>query len=64
MVGHLLNYHIMPMEIKTKEQAREEYNKMRKDDPAFAECWSDDDHDFYEWCSGYTDYNHITRKGK
>ena len=54
----------MPMEIKTKEQAREEYNRMRKDDPAFAECWSDDDHDFYEWCSGYTDYNHITRKSK
>ena len=24
----------------------------------------DDDHDFYEWCSSYGDYKHITRKSK
>ena len=50
--------------MKTEKEVREEYNKMRNDDPAFAECWSDDDYDFYEWCSGYLDYKHITRKGK
>ena len=38
----------MDYDMEIKEQAREEY---RNDDPAFAECWSDDDHDFYEWCS-------------
>ena len=34
--------------MKTEKEAREEYNQMRNDDPAFAECWSDDDYDFYE----------------
>ena len=38
---------------ENRKEVREEYNQMRNDDPAFAECWSDDDHDFYEWCSGY-----------
>jgi len=49
---------------KTKEEirVRQEYNQMRSDDPVFAECWSTDDHDFYEWCSGYLDYKHIKRE--
>jgi len=49
---------------KTKEEirVRQEYNQMRSDDPVFAECWSSDDHDFYEWCSGYLDYKHIKRE--
>jgi len=46
--------------MKTEKEIRQEYNQMRNDDPAFAECWSTDDHDFYEWCSGYGDYKHIT----
>ena len=50
--------------MKTKEEARQEYNQMRNDDPVFAECWGDDDHDFYEWCSWYLDYKHIKREGK
>jgi len=49
---------------KTETEAREEYNKMRRDDPSFAECWSDDNFDFYEWCSNYSDYKHIKRKGE
>ena len=31
--------------MKTEKEVREEYNQMRNDDPAFAECWDDDDHD-------------------
>ena len=50
--------------MKTKQEARQEYNQMRNDDPVFAECWSTDDHDFYEWCSDYLDYKHITRSSK
>tara|TARA_Y100000296_G_scaffold52447_1_gene60062 strand:- start:184 stop:345 length:162 start_codon:yes stop_codon:yes gene_type:complete len=51
---------------KTKEEirVRQEYNQMRSDDLVFAECWGDDDHDFYEWCSGYLDYKHIKREDK
>ena len=30
--------------MKTEKEVREEYNQMRNDDPAFAECWSIDDH--------------------
>ena len=50
--------------MKTKQEARQEYNQMRKDYPVFAECWSTDDYDLYEWCSGYLDYKHITRSSK
>ena len=25
--------------MKTEKEVREEYNQMRNDDPAFAECW-------------------------
>tara|TARA_X000001388_G_scaffold17900_1_gene11149 strand:+ start:620 stop:784 length:165 start_codon:yes stop_codon:yes gene_type:complete len=50
--------------MKTEKEVRQEYNQMRKDDPVFAECWSTDDYDFYEWCSGYLDYKHITRSSK
>ena len=47
--------------MKTEKEARNEYHQMRKDDSTFAECWSDNDYDFYEWCSNYIDYQHIKR---
>lgn len=47
----------------TEQEVRKEYNKMRNDDPTFAECWSESNIDFYEWCSGYLDYKHIKPKG-
>lgn len=49
--------------MKTEKEAREEYNQMKRDDETFNECWGDNDHDFYEWCSNYLDYKHIKRKG-
>jgi len=42
----------------TEAQVRAEYNEQRKD-PGFAECWSNNNYDFYKWCSGYLDYQHI-----
>ncbi len=47
---------------KTEEEVRKEYDNLRNNDPTFKECWSSEDHDFYEWCSNYLDYKHITRK--
>ena len=29
---------------------------------AFADCWSDTDRAFYEWCEGYLDFPHIKSK--
>ena len=46
----------------TEKQARQEYKQHRKEDPVFAECWPDTDRQFYEWCSGYLDYQHIKEK--
>ncbi len=46
----------------TEKEVRTEYRQKRKDDPVFAECWPDSDRAFYEWCSGYLDYNHIKEK--
>ena len=46
----------------TEQEVRKEYNQLRNDDPTFAECWSESDYDFYEWCSGYLDYKHIKSK--
>ena len=45
----------------TEAQVRKEYREMRKSDKVFAECWPDKDSAFYEWCSQYLDYKHITR---
>ena len=47
----------------TEQEVRKEYNQLRNDDPTFAECWSESDYDFYEWCSGYLDYKHIKANG-
>lgn len=49
---------------KTENEARDEYNQMRINDPIFSECWSSEDHDFYEWCSNYSDYKHIKYENK
>ena len=47
------------MSIKlTEQEVRAEYKEQRKD-PVFAECWSNNDYDFYNWCSQYLDYQHI-----
>ena len=50
------------LEMKTEQEARDEYHQIRNDDPAFAECWADSNYDFYEWCSDYIDYKHIKPK--
>ena len=44
-----------------EEQVREEYRQQRKD-KTFAECWTCNNDSFYEWCSGYLDYKHITKR--
>jgi len=46
----------------TEKQARQDYRQHRKEDPVFAELWPDTDKRFYEWCSGYLDYQHIKDK--
>ena len=45
----------------TEQEVRDEYRKHRKD-KAFAECWPANYDSFYEWCSQYLDYKHITKK--
>ena len=47
----------------TEEQVREEYRQPRKD-KTFAQCWAAHNDSFYEWCSGYLDYKHITKKNR
>ena len=47
----------------TEKEVRKEYKEHRKD-KAFAECWPDTNRAFYEWCSGYLDYKHITKKNR
>ena len=47
----------------TEEEVRAEYRQHRKD-KAFAQCWPANNDSFYEWCSGYLDYKHITKKNK
>lgn len=54
----------MVLIMKTEKEARNEYQQMRIDDPIFGECWSSEDHDFYEWCSNYSDYKHIKYENK
>ena len=50
--------------MKTKQEVRQEYNQMRKDDKVFAECWCTDDYVCGVGCSSYLDYKHITRSSK
>ena len=47
----------------TEEEVREEYRQQRKD-KTFASCWTANNDSFYEWCSGYLDYQHITKKNR
>ncbi len=47
----------------TEEEVREEYRQQRKD-KTFASCWPANNDSFYEWCSGYLDYQHITKKNR
>ena len=47
----------------TEEQVREEYRHQRKD-KTFAQCWPANNDSFYEWCSQYLDYQHITKKNR
>ena len=47
----------------TEEQVREEYRQQRKD-KTFAQCWPANNDSFYEWCSEYLDYQHITKKNR
>jgi len=45
----------------TEKEVREEYRNHRKD-KVFAQCWPANNDSFYEWCSQYLDYKHITKK--
>ena len=45
----------------TEEEVRKEYREHRKD-KVFAKCWPANNDSFYEWCSMYLDYKHITKK--
>ena len=45
------------------EQVREEYRQQRKD-KTFAQCWPANNDSFYEWCSQYLHYQHITKKNR
>ena len=45
----------------TEEEVRAEYREARKD-KVFAKCWPANNDSFYEWCSMYLDYKHITKK--
>ena len=47
----------------TEEEVRAEYRLQRKD-KIFAKCWHANNDSFYEWCSGYLDYQHITKKNR
>ena len=47
----------------TEKEVREEYRQHRKD-KTFAQCWPANNDSFYEWCSGYLDYKHITKKNR
>ena len=45
----------------TEQEVREEYRNHRKD-KVFAQCLTANNDSFYEWCSQYLDYQHITKK--
>ena len=47
----------------TEQEVREEYRQQRKD-KTFASCWPANNDSFYEWCSQYLDYKHITKTKK
>jgi len=47
----------------TEEEVRKEYREQRKN-KIFAQCWPANNDSFYEWCSQYLDYKHITKRSK
>ena len=47
----------------TEQEVREEYRSQRRD-RVFAACWPANNDSFYEWCSQYVDYKHITKNKK
>ena len=47
----------------TEEEVRKEYREQRKN-KIFAQCWPANNDSFYEWCSQYLDYKHITKRKK
>tara|TARA_Y100000356_G_C11128446_1_gene218678 strand:- start:161 stop:328 length:168 start_codon:yes stop_codon:yes gene_type:complete len=53
----------MTDKLLTEEEVRKEYKEHRKD-KVFAKCWPANNDSFYEWCSMYLDYKHITKKKK
>ena len=44
----------------TEKEVRAEYRKHRKD-KVFAQCRPANNDSFYEWCSQYLEYKHITK---
>ena len=47
----------------TEEEVRKEYREQRKN-KIFAQCWPANNDSFYERCSQYLDYKHITKRKK
>ena len=48
----------------TEEQVREEYRQQRKKIRHLLNVGLTNNDSFYEWCSQYLDYQHITKKKK
>ena len=43
----------------TEKKVRAKYKEFLAETPGAAEVLSDNDYDFYNWCSDYLDYQHI-----
>ena len=43
----------------TEKEVRAKYKEFLAETPGAAEVLSDNDYDFYNWCSQYLDYQHI-----
>ena len=44
----------------TEKEVRAKYKEFLDTTPGAKDCLQDNDYDFYNWCSQYTDYKHIT----
>ena len=47
------------MALLTEKEVRAKYKEFLAETPGAAEVLSDNDYDFYNWCSQYLDYQHI-----
>ena len=47
------------MALLTEKEVRAKYKEFLAETPGAADVLSDNDYDFYNWCSDYLDYQHI-----